>query len=559
MSKFISLKSLRELLTPLKRLIDRKAENINWNENDPSSNSYIANRTHYKEEKDVFYLNNSKLLFENAWGNIYSSSVPMLNANVGDVFTITWDGIEYKCKVISLQGTLAIGNTSIITGEGTGTGEPFIWGFNLNEFSQIFTLDTAESHIVSCRGVSTVVHKIPSEYLPSMDYVSYNDYQNLTEDQQAIARENIGAFDGLYSSLIGAPSICRGSGSQAVVANGYTSSAEGNQSFAEGNYAYAIGDFSHAEGNNTIAFGNNSHAEGLQEDSSLRITGDSSTTTYTVHNFPNDENELIGKIIRTSSKSVKIIGADKENSTITISDTLFGQAIANRTVYYLSAASGENSHTEGKTTFASGDNSHAEGEGTIASGEASHAEGYYSKALGMQAHAEGFWTKATATDSHAEGNNTTASGSASHAEGVNTIASGVRSHAEGSETIAAGENQHVQGQFNIEDTTNKYAHIVGNGVKNRSNAHTLDWNGLGWFAGGLKVGGTGQDDTAARDVMLTPTTASVGQIIAVKSVDGNGKPTEWETIDPWTITSPNGTQFKLTIDDEGILSATELT
>ena len=56
----------------------------------------------------------------------------------------------------------------------------------------------------------------------------------------------------------------------------------------------------------------------------------------------------------------------------------------------------------------------------------------------------------------------------------------------------------------------------------------------------------------------TPAVASVGQIIAVKTVDENGKPTEWETIDPWVITSPNGTQFKLTIDNEGILSATEL-
>lgn len=52
--------------------------------------------------------------------------------------------------------------------------------------------------------------------------------------------------------------------------------------------------------------------------------------------------------------------------------------------------------------------------------------------------------------------------------------------------------------------------------------------------------------------------AQVGQTIIVKSVDENGKPTAWETIDPWVITSPNGTQFKLTIDDEGILSAAEL-
>ena len=48
-----------------------------------------------------------------------------------------------------------------------------------------------------------------------------------------------------------------------------------------------------------------------------------------------------------------------------------------------------------------------------------------------------------------------------------------------------------------------YLHIIGNGTSNskRSNAHTLDWSGNGWFAGGLKVGGTGQDDTAAVSVL----------------------------------------------------------
>lgn len=54
----------------------------------------------------------------------------------------------------------------------------------------------------------------------------------------------------------------------------------------------------------------------------------------------------------------------------------------------------------------------------------------------------------------------------------------------------------------------KYAHIVGNGSgyfnTERSNAHTLDWNGVGWFAGGVKVGGKHQDDTDAVDVVLSP-------------------------------------------------------
>jgi hypothetical protein len=128
----------------------------------------------------------------------------------------------------------------------------------------------------------------------------------------------------------------------------------------------------------------------------------------------------------------------------------------------------------------------------IASGEFSHAEGSQTKAIG--------------NISHAEGEQTLACGLASHAEGWVTEANGDCSHVEGTETVANGENQHVQGRQNIVDTENKYAHIVGNGKSytERSNAHTLDWGGTAWFAGEVKVGGTGQDDPNAKT--LTPFT-----------------------------------------------------
>lgn len=126
----------------------------------------------------------------------------------------------------------------------------------------------------------------------------------------------------------------------------------------------------------------------------------------------------------------------------------------------------------------------AEGRETIASGSYSHAEGNYTEATGLCAHSEGQTTKA--------------SGNMSHAQGESTEAKGKRSHAEGDHTIAAGDASHVQGIYNIEDTDGKYAHIVGNGDwKTRSNAHTLDWDGNGWFAGNVYVGGTSQDDVLA--------------------------------------------------------------
>lgn len=87
-------------------------------------------------------------------------------------------------------------------------------------------------------------------------------------------------------------------------------------------------------------------------------------------------------------------------------------------------------------------------------------------------------------------------GDNSYAVGTLVEASGISSHAEGSNTIASCENQHVQGKNNIEDNLGKYAHIVGNGedFNNRSNAHTLDWEGNAWYAGKLSQEGTPTED-----------------------------------------------------------------
>ena len=158
-------------------------------------------------------------------------------------------------------------------------------------------------------------------------------------------------------------------------------------------------------------------------------------------------------------------------------------------------ASAKSSHAEGQGTTASGDYSHAEGYETTASANASHAEGQATTASGECSHVEGYETTASGDNSHAEGYQTTASGFCSHAEGYETTALRDYSHAEGSGTKASSNNQHVQGRYNIEDTEGKYAHIVGNGfAAGRSNAHTLDWDGNGWYAGKLSQEGTPTED-----------------------------------------------------------------
>lgn len=147
-----------------------------------------------------------------------------------------------------------------------------------------------------------------------------------------------------------------------------------------------------------------------------------------------------------------------------------------------------------------------------ATGEYSHAEGWRVIASGRRSHAEGDRVEASGSASHAEGMFTTASGDESHSEGSNTVASGTVSHVEGLNTIASGRNQHVQGKYNIEDNSDIYAHIVGNGnsENTRSNAHTLDWDGNAWFAGDVFVGGSSQ---TSGDKLMKEPTGTKGQLL----------------------------------------------
>lgn len=147
-------------------------------------------------------------------------------------------------------------------------------------------------------------------------------------------------------------------------------------------------------------------------------------------------------------------------------------------------ASGPFSYAHGSFAKATKDYSHADGHLATASNIYSYARGDQAKATGSYSHAEGVKTTASGSYSHAEGYQTTASGECSYAEGYQTKASGQESHAEGMGTIAAGSYQHVEGQYNIEDTENKYVHIIGKGTPmKKRNIHTVDWTGNAWYAG----------------------------------------------------------------------------
>lgn len=316
-------------------------------------------------------------------------------------------------------------------------------------------------------------------------------------------------------------------------AEGYQTIASGTAAHAEGHQANASSSYAHAEGTGTIAASANQHAQGKYnvEDTSDKfafIIGNGDSNTARSNAFAIDWD---GKIyVGDATEGVDVstlggsggVGQNTEGITYNINGTTNKGSISdekfndyeNNIVYgtYAHAegtnttakgkachaegsattASGPHSHAEGNETKAYGIASHAEGDGTTASGNGSHAEGAGTTASGVQSHAEGYNTTASKSQSHAEGNGTkaygiashaegqgtTASGDYSHAEGYVVTASGMYSHAEGFRTKASSEYQHAQGKYNVEDTEEKYAFIIGNGdADNCSNAFAIDWDG----------------------------------------------------------------------------------
>lgn len=98
-------------------------------------------------------------------------------------------------------------------------------------------------------------------------------------------------------------------------------------------------------------------------------------------------------------------------------------------------------------------------------------------------------------------------GTAAFAANLRNSVNGEGATAFGADNISQGKYQFVRGMFNKADTVGsdkfgKYLDIVGNGTDkdHRSNAYTLSKEGVGWFAGGLKIGGT--QESEGKDILI---------------------------------------------------------
>lgn len=157
-------------------------------------------------------------------------------------------------------------------------------------------------------------------------------------------------------------------------------------------------------------------------------------------------------------------------------------------------------------------------------GDKSVALGSNVVASGMNSTAIGLMSQATGLVSTAIGSGNKASGSSSMALGMGTI--------------ATGDYQLVHGRNNIEDTEDKYLHIVGNGQTGEpSNAYTLDFDGNAWYGGKItiEVEPTEDKDVATKKyvdskqgtyVTKTELTETLGVYVTEEELEGKGFATE---------------------------------
>ena len=137
-----------------------------WNQNDDTQLDYVKNRPFYTGDpvETVLVEERTVSLTKLPIGDLYTGEFQStFSATVGETYKVSWDGTTYECTCI--DGRLpSIGNLSI-TGEGSDTGEPFLLMVR-KDLVEITTADTASSHTISISGIAEEVVKINPKYLP---------------------------------------------------------------------------------------------------------------------------------------------------------------------------------------------------------------------------------------------------------------------------------------------------------------------------------------------------------------------------------------------------------
>lgn len=222
---------MRTIISGLKQWVSAQItkSKSDWSQSDSSATNYIKNRTHYTEVAEIKILSNKTINNQS-----FLLKTPLIKENS---YTVTFNGVVYKCVAKEYDGYIMIGNNALYeydNGTEPDTGEPFAIECGKGDTEAWLYLDDSitSAPIVSIACVGEIIHKLDKKYLPdtvvdnsdladvatSGSYYDLSDApdvstvvkyssQSLTNSQKAQARSNIGAsdFSGDYNDLTNTP------------------------------------------------------------------------------------------------------------------------------------------------------------------------------------------------------------------------------------------------------------------------------------------------------------------------------------------------------------------
>ena len=524
-----------------------ETEPPDWNENDPTKPGYIENRTHYfkvtkTEIGSILFkaTSSSALVMENPEDTkLVRAGITKVANEHSNIVEAIVDGNPYKFYVKTTMGV-----TTLMGVDDDSNGWAYDGPAGTN---QQFTIGENVSLVVG--NTYNVMFYWRNEFCKTLDEMYFP--KTIFTQNNSPVKFGTNKYGDVIDSTI----------------QGYGTVAQGAHSHAEGTYTKALGDSSHAEGNSTKAQKGYSHAEGYMTTANGASAHAEGSFTQANHYDAHAEGEY-------------------------------------------TIASGEHSHAEGEYTIASGEEQHVQGkyniEDTVSADIVGNGESNNKRSNAYTLDWEGnAWFAGNVYVGSTSGTNKDEGSVKLATEDQLTFCARVliepTKNDDGTITysatfpalfvygeifedrpVAPGNSVECCLMPNEDDGPLTVLNYTGMSIDQNSDGNTILAVRFSSYVSGKHISveiqdtisGFRTDDKEILNTVVTvtesaslpsPTTAQVGQIVKVKAVDADGKITETEAVDMPSVdyiiqssTTGSTKKFRITVDDFGTLTATEL-
>lgn len=147
-------------------------------------------RTHYTYVENKTLVDNLSVIISDNWS---ASEIQLSGIIEGEIYTVTIDGIEYKCTALNVSavdgwaGCCIFGNATLVPelmeNGFADTGEPFLFGYDSTYNNSFLYHQTDGTYTVSVVGNVYVVAHMDAKYLPDV-YAPYRKIHSISSKEE---------------------------------------------------------------------------------------------------------------------------------------------------------------------------------------------------------------------------------------------------------------------------------------------------------------------------------------------------------------------------------------